>query len=60
MLDMFKNDWRSITDDEKLRCPSALGIEQNTEQVRTLILNNMRVTIDEVAKPLQINRSCAC
>jgi hypothetical protein len=52
---MFKNGRTSVTDDERSGCPSTSTTEENTERVRTMILDNRRVTIDEVAYHLLIS-----
>jgi hypothetical protein len=46
--DMFKSDQTSVTD-EHSGFPSTLIIKNTVEQVHMLILNNRRITIDEVA-----------
>jgi hypothetical protein len=46
---MSKNDRTSVTDDERSGRPSTSTTEENTERVRAMILDNRRVTVDEVA-----------
>jgi hypothetical protein len=52
--DIFKSDQTSVTD-EHSAFPSTLIIRSTIEQVHMLILNNRRITIDEVANQLQIS-----
>jgi hypothetical protein len=45
---MPKNGGTSVTDDERSGRLSTSTIEENTERVRAMILDNRRVTVDEV------------
>jgi hypothetical protein len=52
---MSKNGRTSVTDDERSGRLSTSTTEENTERVQVMILDNRRVTIDEVAYHLLIS-----
>jgi hypothetical protein len=52
---MFKNGHTSVTNDERSGRPSTSATEDSTEQVHAMILDNRRVTTDEVACHLLIS-----
>jgi hypothetical protein len=52
---MFKNGRTSVTDDERSGRPSTSTAEENTERVHAMILDNRRVTIDEMVYHLLIS-----
>jgi hypothetical protein len=53
---MFKNGCTSVTDDERSGRPSTSTTEEITERVCVMILDNQRVTIDEVVYHLLISQ----
>ena len=58
-ITMFKNGRTSVTDDERFGRLSTSTTEGNIERVRTMILDNRRSTIDEVAQHLNISHGSA-
>ena len=53
-ITLFKNSRTSVTDDEQSGRPPTSTTEENIERVRTMMLDNRRSTIDEVAQHLKI------
>lgn len=56
---IFRNGWTSVPDEECSGLPNTSTTEWNTGQECMLILNNRRVTIENVASKLQINHVSA-
>jgi transposase len=54
-IESFKNGCTNGKQEEGARCPSTSITDANMEQVLDMILQNRRVTIDEVAHELQIS-----
>jgi hypothetical protein len=54
-IEMFKNGHMSVTDAVRLGHPTTATTIQNEERARELILQNRRVTVDEIAKQLSIS-----
>ena len=54
-ITMFKNGRTSVTDDERSGRPSTSTTEENVERVCSMILDNRRSTVDEVAQHLNIS-----
>jgi histone-lysine N-methyltransferase SETMAR len=52
---MFKNGRTSVTDAERSGHPTTATTAQNEDRGRELILQNRRVTVDEIAKQLNIS-----
>jgi hypothetical protein len=52
---MFKNGRTSVTDAKRSSHPTTATTLQNEERARELILQNRRVTVDEIAKQLDIS-----
>jgi hypothetical protein len=53
-IEMFKIGCMSVTDAEHSGCPTTATTTQNEERARELILQNRRVTVDKIAKLLNI------
>jgi hypothetical protein len=58
-IERFKNGRTSIKSGEGTRHQSTFIIDADVEQVYGMILQNRRVTVDEVAHQLQISRRSA-
>jgi hypothetical protein len=54
-IEMFKNGCTSVTDAERLGCPAAATSTQKEEGARELVLEFRRVTVDKIAKQLNIS-----
>jgi hypothetical protein len=54
-IEMFKNGCMSVTDAEHSGHPTTATAAQNEEQARELILQSRRVTVDKMAKQLNIS-----
>jgi hypothetical protein len=51
---MFENGRTSVTDAERAARPTTATTAKNEERARELILLNRRVTVDEIARQLNI------
>jgi hypothetical protein len=56
---MFKNGSTSVTDAERSGCPTTATTAQNEERPREPVLRNRRVTVDKIAKQLNISTGSA-
>jgi hypothetical protein len=59
-IEMFENGRKSVTDAERSGHPTTATMAQNKERARELILQNRRVTVDEIAKQLYISICLFC
>jgi hypothetical protein len=57
-INILKNVRTSVTGDKRTGHPSTSITKGNNEQVRALILDNRRVTIDKVSNQVPISRGC--
>jgi hypothetical protein len=53
-IEMFKKGRTSVTDAERLGHPTTATTAQNEERAMELSLQNRRMTVDEIAKQLNI------
>jgi hypothetical protein len=54
-IEMFINGHMTVTDAERSSCPTIAPTAQNEERARELILQNRGVTVNEIAKQLNIS-----
>jgi hypothetical protein len=54
-IEMYKNGCTSVTDGERSGHPTTATTTQNEERAREPILQNRRVTVDEIAKQMNIS-----
>jgi len=58
-IQKFQHGWTSLKGEERAGLPSTSITDSNVEDVRVMILENRRVTIDEVANHFEISHSSA-
>jgi len=58
-IEPFKSGRTSVKDEERVGRPATATTDDTFERARVLILNNKRVTVDEVATHLQISHVSA-
>ena len=54
-IEMFENGRTSVTDAERFGCPVTATTTRNDERTLELILENRRITVEEVAGRLNVN-----
>ena len=58
-IERFKNNRTSVKHGEGTGCQSTSITDADVERIYSMILQNMQVTVDEVAHELQISRGSA-
>ena len=59
-IEKFQHDRTSVKDGERAGRPSTSITDSNVKDARAMILENRRVTIDEVANHFEISHGSAC